>query len=77
MYLLIAALVAFVAFFVVVLPAGVLAAALVLAVRSRRGSAPDVRLCQESDAADPSTKPCYTEAHEMLCERHRDLLLAG
>lgn len=77
MYLLIAAVAAFVAFFVIVLPAGVLCAALLLALRSRKAEVPDARLCRASDATDPSAKPCHTEATEAFCEHHRELELAG
>ena len=56
-----------VAFFWIVLPLGVLAAALRC---GRRSAEPGSRLCAAADTADPSRKPCWAPIDADYCDRH-------
>ena len=71
MFLLIMAALLFAAFFVIVLPAGVLVAAVL--VNLRRSPEPAVRLCVAADVTDPASKPCFAYEGTGYCEIHRPL----
>ena len=61
----------FAALFVVVLPAAVLVAAVL--VNLRRSPEPEVQLCAAADVTDPAAKPCFAFEGTRFCERHGQL----
>jgi hypothetical protein len=69
MFLLVLAAVLFASFFVIVLPGGVLVAAVL--VNLRRSPKPEVQLCLASDVTDPAAKPCFVYEGTRFCPRHR------
>ena len=73
-WVLIAALV-FATFFVIILPGGVLAAAIL--VNLRREPKPTVELCSASDETDPASKPCVAFEGTTFCDRHQGLQQAS
>lgn len=76
MFWLILAALLFASFFVIILPGGVLAAAVL--VNLRRGEPqPEVQLCSASDVTDPASKPCFAFEGTTYCERHRPLKQAS
>ena len=58
-------------FFVVVLPGGVLVAAVL--VNLRRSPEPEVQLCVAADVTDLAPKPCFASEGTGFCDRHRQL----
>ena len=72
---LITGLLLFAAFFVVVLPGAVLAAAVLVNLRRSPAPAPapEGRLCMAADATDPAAKPCFAFEGTRFCERHGQL----
>ena len=75
MFLLMIAALLFASLFVIVLPGGVLLAALL--VHLRRSPAPEVRLCSAADVTDPASKPCFAHEGTGYCERHLPLQQAS
>jgi len=65
---LITGLLLFAAFFVVVLPGAILAAAVL--IKLRRSPEPELRLCVAADVTDPAAKPCFAFEGARYCERH-------
>ena len=75
MFLLITAVLLFASLFVIVLPAAVLLAALL--VNLRRSPEPEQRLCLAADVTDPASKPCLAVEGAGHCENHRPLVRAS
>ncbi|HEY4409317.1 MAG TPA: hypothetical protein VGO87_05515 [Acidimicrobiia bacterium] len=59
--------------FVIVLPAGVLVAALVVNLHRSSPEPEKARLCFAADVTDPAAKPCFALEGTGYCERHRPL----
>jgi hypothetical protein len=62
-------------FFVIILPGGILAAAVLVNVR--RKTQPAVQLCSASDVTDPASTPCFAFEGTAVCERHGGLQQAS
>ena len=60
---------------VIVLPGGVLVAALLVPLR--RSPEREMRLCFAADVTDPASKPCFAFEGTRYCERHRPLQQAS
>ena len=76
MFLLVLAALLFAGFFLIVLPGGVLLAAVLLKLR-RSPAEPAVRPCPASDVTDPASKPCFVYEGTTFCPRHRPLEQTG
>jgi hypothetical protein len=79
MFLLLLAALLFASLFVIVLPAGVLLAAVLVNLRRSPSPEPqpELRLCAAADVTDPASKPCFANEGTPYCERHRPLQQAS
>lgn len=75
MFLLIMAALFVASLFVIVLPGGVLLAAVLVNLRRDPKPEPESegRLCAAADVTDPASKPCFAPEGTGYCERHLPL----